>query len=181
MTTHRHGSGSLGRREGTRAARPPGLIASSVVSLVLLVLLIWQFSGVTHDPMQFQVLDPSLPRAWSVTLVGSVGVAALCSIVAWLRRRWVMPWAVANTVANGVGAVTTIVLTAEGRLFSETLPAQVAAIFGATTEWSELTELFLLLVAAVAVWDSLESMLRARRPTAEASPSAVVDLPEHAS
>lgn len=180
MSAHHHESSPAGRMDGRSAARPPGLVASTVVSLVVMSILVWQFSGVSQDSMQLQVLDPELPRAASSVLVGSVGVAALCSTSAWLRRRWTMPWAVANIVANGVGAVTTIVLTVEGLLFSEALPAQVGSTFGATTDWSEATEPFLLLVVAVAIWDGLESILRARRPGPAALASTAECLPGRA-
>ncbi len=74
-----------------------------------------------------------------------------------------MPLAVVNTTANWAAAAAVVALTAEGMLFAPTLPEQVEATFETTVEWSGLTEIFLLIVVGVAIWDSIDGLLRARR------------------
>lgn len=142
--------------------RPPGLIASTVLGVGLLALLVWQFAGVA-DGLQFQVLDPGLQPAWKAVIVATVGISTACSLLVWLRRAWTMAYVIMNTAANWTGAAVVIALTVEGELFAPTLPTQVGTTFETTTDWSGLTEPFLLLVAAIAVWDSVDGILRARR------------------
>ncbi|WP_029089205.1 hypothetical protein [Brevibacterium album] len=143
--------------------RPPGLIASVVFGVGLLTLLIWQFSGVADDGLQFQVLNPDLHLIWKTVIVAAVGISTACSLLVSARRRWTMPSAIVNTAANWMGAAAIIALTAEGELFAPTLPTQAGTIFETTTDWSGLTEPFLLLVVAIAIWDSVDGILRARR------------------
>lgn len=143
--------------------RPPGLITSTVLGVGLLALLVWQFTGVADDGLQFQVLNPDLQPVWKVVVVAALGVSTACSFLVWLRRGWTMPYAIVNTAANWTGAAVITALTIGGELLAPTLPAQVEATFETTTDWSGLTEPFLLVVAALAVWDSVDGILRARR------------------
>lgn len=143
--------------------RPPGLIASIAFGIAVLAVLTWQFAGVADDGVQIQVLDPGLDPAWKTLIVMTVGLSTACNVVVWVRRRWTMPSALVNTAANWVAAAVVIALTVEGALFAPTLPERVGTAFETTTEWSGLTEPFLLIVAGIAIWDSLDGILRARR------------------
>lgn len=148
----------------TRSARRPlGLIVSVAFGVGLLTLLFWQFIGVASDGKQFQVLNPDLHLIWKVFIIGSVGISTACPLIAWVRRGWKISLAIVNTVANGVGAAVTIALTVLGKLFISTLPIQIGARGEATTDLDDLTELFLLLVVASAIWNSVKGILRARR------------------
>ena len=109
---------------------------------------------------QSQALDPVLRPIWKAAIVTAVGIGTACSIVVWTRRRRTTPYVIMNTVANCVGAVVIIVLTVEGELFAPTL---TATTFERTTDLSVFTDPFLLLVAAIAIWDSVDGILRARR------------------
>lgn len=139
--------------------RSPGLIASIVSGVGLLALLGWQFAGVADDGRQVQALDPDLHLIWKAVVVATVGISTACSIVVWTRRSWTTPYAIVNTAANCVGTVVIIALTVEGELFAPTL---TGTTFERTTDWSGFTEPFLLLVAAIAIWDSVDGILRAR-------------------
>ncbi len=146
--------------------RPPGLIASIVLEIGLLAVLIWQFAGVADDGQQFQVLDPDLHLVWKAVIVVVVGVSTACKAVAWFHWKWTMPLAITNTAANWVAAALVIALTVEGELFAPTLPGHVATTFGTTSDLSGLTEPFLLVVAGLSIWDSLDGFLQARRADA---------------
>ncbi|MGC5626668.1 hypothetical protein ACPYO6_00295 [Georgenia sp. Z1344] len=135
-------------------------MTSIVFGMALLAVLVWQFAGVADDGQQLQVLDPGLHPAGKAVLVGTLAVSLVCSAVAWARRRWTMPVALVNTVANGAGAVSVVVLAVEGTLLS---PVPAGATAGTRTDVADLTELLLLLVTVVAIWDSLDGILRALR------------------
>ncbi|MEU3273065.1 hypothetical protein ABZ639_19670 [Saccharomonospora sp. NPDC006951] len=148
---------------GRAARRPPGLLASIVLGAGLLALLIWQFAGVADDGQQFQALNPDLHLIWKMVIVATVGISTACSVAVWWRRDWAMPYAIVNMAANWIGAAAIIALTVDGQLFAPALPTQVGAMFETTTDWAALTEPFLLVVAAAAIWDSVDGLLRARR------------------
>lgn len=154
--------------------RPPDLIVSTVLGAGLLALLVWQFAGVADDGLQFQVLDPDLHPVWKAVIVATLGVSTACSLLVWMRRAWTMLYAIVNTAANWTGAAVVIALTVEGELFAPTLPTQVGTTFETTSDWSGLTEPFLLLVAAIAIWDSVDGILRARRSRVDRSTSGAV-------
>lgn len=147
----------------TSGRRPLGLVVSGLFGIGLVAILFWQFNGVAGDGKQFQVLDPDLHLIWKVLIIGSVGASMVCAFIAWVRRGWQISLATANAIANGVGAAVTIGLTALGELFISTLPTQVGAKGEATADWDDLTEIFLLLVATCAIWNSVDGILRARR------------------
>ncbi|HIW99439.1 MAG TPA: hypothetical protein H9871_04780 [Candidatus Nesterenkonia stercoripullorum] len=146
----------------TTDRRPPGAISSVVLGATLLAALFWQFGGVTAADGQFQVLDPDLHLIWKTVIILTLGISALCSLRAWTQRGWTIPVAVVNTGANWVSGAVIVALTAKGALFSPDLPQQVEATFGSSPEWSAITEVFLILVAGVAIWDSVDGLLRAR-------------------
>lgn len=145
--------------------RPTGLIPSIVVNLALLALLVWQFVGVADDGQQFQVLDPDLPLIWRVALPVTIGISTACRMAVWARRRWTIPLAIVNVAMNWVGAAMIIALAVEGLLFDPTLPDQIGATFETSADWNELSEPFVLVVAGLAIWDSIDGFRRARSST----------------
>lgn len=161
MTNQQPQSTSVDRVTIESDRRPPGLIASVVVGVGLLAVLFWQFAGVADDGMQFQVLDPDLHLMWKAVIVVTVGASTACSLVAWVRRTWTMSVAVINAAANWMGSAVIIVLTVQGALFAPMLPTQIGTTFETTTDWSGLAEPFLVLVACIAIWDSVDGILRA--------------------
>ena len=140
-----------------------GLIASIVLGFGLLAVLVWQFAGVADDRLQFQVLNPELALIWKAIILVSVGTGTACSLGVRARRRWTMPLAIVNAGTNGVAAAVIIALTVEHKLFAPTLPTKVGTTFDTTTDWSGLVEPFLILVAGITIWDSLDGILRAHR------------------
>ena len=151
-----------------RERRPPGLVVSVVFGAGLLGVLHWQFAGVADDGLHFQVLDPGLPGIWKGVLMAAIGVSTAASLVTWVRCRWSMPFAIANAIANAVATAVTIALTAEGLLFAPSLPTQIGTTFETTNDGSGLIEPFMLLVVGIAIWDSLDGILRARRSRLDA-------------
>lgn len=145
-----------------RSPRPRGIVTSFVFGVLILAVLLWQFAGVTNDGLQIQVLDPDLGLVWKVLIAALVAVNVACSLLVWARRSWTMPIATVNAVANGALAGVTVLLTLTDELFAPTLPAQVGAIFETNAEWNGLTEPFILIVLAVAIWDSLDGLVQAR-------------------
>ncbi|MEY8569682.1 hypothetical protein [Brevibacterium linens] len=153
-------AGQLSTRPVRSSSAP---IASVVVGVGLLIVLLWQFGGVADDGKQIQILNPGLHPMWKTAIVGTIGISVACSLVAWIRRQWVMPNAIVNAVANLMSAAVIISLTSVEALFIPAPTLRVGTSFATATEWSELTEPFLLLVAAAAIWDSVDGILRARR------------------
>lgn len=150
-------------RSGGIDRRPPGLIASIVLSGALLAVLVWQFGGVADDGQQLQVLNPGLHPAWKAVLLVTLAVGLVCSVLVWARRRWTMPVALVNAAANAGGAAVIIGLTMAGALFDSTPRGRFGTTDVTRADLSDLTELFLLLVAVIAIWDSADGILRARR------------------
>lgn len=161
--TEQHPTAQSGRLVGGIDRRPPGLIASIVLSGALAAVLLWQLAGVADDGQQLQVLDPGLHPTWKAVLVVTLAVSLACSVVAWVRRRWTMPVALVNTAANAAGAAAVIGLAVEGSLFAPPRPGRFGTTVETRTDLADLTELFLLLVAVIAIWDSLDGILRAPR------------------
>lgn len=145
-----------------RSARPRGIVASSVFGSLILAVLLWQFAGVREGGAQLQVLAPDLGPVWKVLMVVLVAATVVCALLVWARRSWTMQIATVNAVANGAVAGVTVLLTLTDELFAPTLPARVAATFETSSDWSGLTEPFLLVVLAIAVWDGIDGLVQAR-------------------
>ena len=144
------------------AVRPPGAIASVCFGIALTLLLVWQFTSVSNDGIQLQVLDPSLALYWKIAIVAPVAISTLCSSVVWMRRTWTMPLAVVNTAANWVAAVVIVALALDGVLFAPPAPVGPRVQDDAASVAADLTEVFVLLVIAAAIWDSLDGLRWAR-------------------
>lgn len=148
----------------TRAdRRPPGAISSVVLGLAVVAVLFWQFGGVNTAAGQFQVLDPDLHLIWKTVIILTLGISTLCSLLAWWQRGWTMPVAVVNSAANWASGAAIVTATVKDAPFSPDLPEQVEATFGGSPGWTGITEVFLIAVVGVAIWDSADSLLRARR------------------
>lgn len=150
--------------EQARSVRPRGTIAALVFGVVILAVVLWQFAGVAGDGRQIQVLDPGLGVVWKALIVAFVVVDLVCSIAVWVLRKWTVALATVNAVAALALAGLITVLTLTGELFASTLPAQVGGIFDTNNDLGGLVEPFLLFVAAIALWDSVDGARQARRP-----------------
>lgn len=147
------------------AVRPPGVIASVFFGIALTTLFVWQFTTVSNDGIQLQVLDPNLALYWKSAIVAAVAVSTLCSSAVWMRRTWTIPLAVVNTAANWVAAVVIVALALDGVLFAPPAPMGPRAQDDAASSAADLTEVCILLVIVAAIWDSLDGLRHARSST----------------
>ncbi|MGD7787266.1 hypothetical protein ACQCX2_02950 [Propionibacteriaceae bacterium Y1700] len=162
----RSSTSTVPNREG---CRPPGLVLSSLLGFALLLLLAWQFAGVAVGGQQ--VINPELGLYWKVAILAAVSVSTACGALAWLGRQWTRQLAVANALGNAVGAGAVIWLTLAGMFFAEAVPAAIGDFLASTDPMAAqntadvggVAELFVLVVLGVAIWDSLDGILRVRR------------------
>ena len=138
----------------------PGTLVSVVLLLAVVAVAVWQFGGVAEDGVQIQVLSPHLPPVWRLSIVAVLVFEILLLLLAWWAGRWTPVLAVANIVANGLGAVVTVVLLVQGDLLVDNLPQQLAGVFDGHVAWSVPTGPIAAVVIVLAAWDSVD---RARK------------------
>ncbi|WP_068399406.1 permease prefix domain 1-containing protein [Kribbia dieselivorans] len=143
----------------TRRVGLGATIGEVALSLALAALVAWQFGGVGERSAQ--ILNPDLELGWQLAIVGLFGLDAVIAIAAWVMGRWT-PALAAVTVAANVGAVILLLwLLAEGRLLADL--AAVNDRLGWAVDQSAVTAVIGGAVVIVAVWESIEALIKARR------------------
>lgn len=133
---------------------------SVAFSLALAALVTWQFAGV--GPNGIQVLNPDVALGWQVVLVAMFVVDAVLAVAVWRAGRWTPTLAAVNVVSNVGAAVLIIWLLLRGELLTD-LPEVLGETFGTTVYWGVSTGVVAMIVVVIAVWDALDSVLKARR------------------
>ena len=142
--------------------------ADMVVNLVFLALaaavLVWdQLFGLVYlDGRWMSFLDPGLWPGWMGGLLIVLAVEAAFQVVLYVRGRWTVGLAVANTVLNLVVAVPAVWLLSQGMLLNREFwdavipddPEKVYGILSVLTGFG---------IAAIAIWDTIDGFLKARR------------------
>lgn len=138
----------------------PCPLVSVVLLLAVVAVAVWQFGGVAEDGVQIQVLNPHLQLVWRLSIVAVLILEILLLLLAWWAGRWTPVLAVVNFVANGLGAVVTVVLLVQGDLLVDNLPQQLAGVFDGYVAWSVPAGPIAAVVIMWSVWDSVD---RARK------------------
>ncbi|WP_147918127.1 hypothetical protein [Ruania zhangjianzhongii] len=128
---------------------------------MLIVVAVWQFTGVADDRFQIQVLDPDVGLLWRVFIVAVLALDVVLVLLVWRLGRWSPRLAVVNIVANGIGAVVTVVPLIGGGLLMDNVPQQLADAFDEKVTWSMPIGSIAAFLIVVAIWDSVEGARRA--------------------
>ncbi len=149
-----------------RGAKFSDLIASLVFLLVAAGAILWdQLRGAAWIGGEWiSFLDPELWPWWIGGLLVVMAAEALLAIAVYARRGYTWGLAVANTVLNAVFALPALWLLWNDRLVN---PAFTAALESAGADLGEATTVITVIVgfaiAGVAIWDSIDGFLKARR------------------
>jgi hypothetical protein len=108
------------------------------------------------------VLSPEVALGWQVVLVALFVVDAALAVAVWRAGRWTPTLAAVNVVSNVGAAVLLVWLLLRGELLTD-LPEVLGEAFGSTVYWGVSTGVVAVLVVGIAVWDALDSVLKARR------------------
>lgn len=141
-----------------RAPRFGEMAAEVSFSAAMVVLLVWQLSGVGERGVQ--VLDPQLPLVWKLVLVGLFVLDAAVSLAAWRVGRWTPTLAAVNVLANVVSAVLLVWLLLSDQLLTD-LPTVFAERFGTDLDWSVSYPAVAVGIVVICGWDAVASVRRA--------------------
>jgi len=146
-------------------ARFSDMIASIVFLAVAAVALVWdQLVGAVYLNGQWMsLLSPSLWPWWVGALLVAMGIEAVLQIVVFLRGRWTVALAACNTVLNIVIAVPAVWLLTRGELLNPAFWDAVIPNGEAAKVYGILSVLTGFAIVGVAVWDTLDAFLKARR------------------
>ena len=151
-------------------------LADTVLDLGVVILaigaLFWDRGGrLTDDDGQgVPLLDPSLWDGWMYGIIGLLIAGGVIAVLAHQAGRWTARSAAANVGVNAVLLAAVGWLAADDRFLNDRFLEVMAdrADLGETPHVNPW--LVVLLVGAVLVWDSVDSVVRARRqagPTGE--------------
>ena len=153
--------GEDSRRGAGRKVGTAGTIASALFYLVLIAVAVWQFAGVSSDGSQIQVLNPDLGLLWRVLIVAVLAIDVVLVLRVGRLGRWSPRLAVVNIVANGIGAVVTVVPLIRGDLLMDNVPQQLAGIFDENVTWSMPIGSIAAFLIVLAIWDSVDGACKA--------------------
>lgn len=146
-------------------ARFSDMVGSLVFLLVAGAALVWdQLVGLVYlEQHWMSFLSPQLWPWWIGGLLVVMALDAALRIVVYLKRRWTVSLAIANTVLNVLVAVPAIWLLTQGQLLNPEFwmtvipPADAEKVFGIISVITGFG------IAGVAVWDAIDAFLKARR------------------
>ena len=146
-------------------ARFTDMIASLVFLAIAAVAFVWdQLVGLVYlDGGWMPFLSPELWPWWAGGLLAAMALDAVLQIVVFLTRRWTTPLAIANAVLNVVVAVPAIWLLSQGMLLNEAFWSAVIPNGEAEKVYGILSVLTGFGIAGIAVWDTIDAFLKARR------------------
>ncbi len=146
-------------------ARFADMIVSVVFLAVAAIALVWdQLVGFVYlDGAWMPFLSPELWPWWAGGLLVAMGAEAVLAIVVFLKRRWTFALAAVNAVLNLVVAVPALWLLSQGRLLNPAFWDAVIPVGEAEKVYGILSVLAGFGIAAIALWDSVDSFLKARR------------------
>lgn len=139
------------------------LVAGVVFLAITAGAVLWDhFVGFAPAHRGLSFLDPGLWPWWIGALLLLLALEAILNVVVYAAGRWTVPLAVVNGVLNFAVAVPALWLLAEGRLVNADFwpavaPGADAALPGV------LNALIGVGIVAVALWDTIEAGLKARR------------------
>lgn len=141
------------------------LVATIIFSVLLAGALVWDaVVGAVHlEGRWHSFLAPAMWPVWTGALLAVIGLEVVLALVVFLTRRWTRALAVANTVL--AAAAAGILLTALGRgLLLNPELIRIARDSGASADLARVLAIITAFcVVGVAVWDSVDGFLKARR------------------
>lgn len=144
-------------------------LSDLVASLILLALaagaVLWDhFVGVVYAAGQgwLPFLSPDLWPWWITGLFAVLVLEAAIAVTVYARGRWTWMLAVVNLALNAVITVPAIWLLAEGRLLNpQFFPTLIGD--GAAEVQTIVSVIFGFGIVGIAVWDTIDAFLKARR------------------
>ncbi|GAA2010085.1 permease prefix domain 1-containing protein [Microbacterium ulmi] len=142
------------------------LIASIVFLLVAAGAILWDhlLGAACLGGEWISFLDPGLWPWWIGALFVAMAIEAVFAILVYARRGWTWGLAIANTVLDVVVALPALWLLWDERLVN---PGFVTALESVGADIGEavtvLTVIVGFVIVGVAVWDSVDGFLKARR------------------
>jgi hypothetical protein len=146
-------------------ARFVDMIVSVVFLAIAAVALVWdQLVGAVYlGGRWMSFLSPELWPWWAGALLIAIGIDAVLLIVVFLAGRWTYALAAVNAVLNVVVAVPAIWLLSHDMLLNKAFWLEVIPNGDAEKVYAILSVLTGFAIAGIAVWDTLDAFLKARR------------------
>ncbi len=145
-------------------ARFSDMLASLIFLVIAGGVLVWdQLFGLVHlEGHWMPFLSPQLWPWWAGGLLAVMAIDAALHLVVYLHRRWTIATAVVNTVLNLLIAVPAVWLLSQGMLLNPdfwltVIPDDGEKVFGILSIITGFG------IAGVAIWDSVDAFLKARR------------------
>ncbi len=151
----------------TRGAGFGDLVSSLVFLAIAAGAILWDhFVGFVwidsaEDPVSF--LHPDLWPWWITGLFVLMAAEALLAFWVYAQGRWDYRAAAVNVVLNVLVAVPALWLLAEGRLINSDFYAAIMPSDEADTVSGVISALFGVGIVGIALWDSIDGYLKARR------------------
>jgi hypothetical protein len=146
-------------------ARFVDMIVSVVFLAIAAVALVWdQLVGAVYlGGRWMSFLSPELWPWWAGALLVAIGIDAVLLIVVFLAGRWTYALAAVNAALNVVVAVPAIWLLSQDMLLNKAFWLEVIPNGDAEKVYAILSVLTGFAIAGIAVWDTLDAFLKARR------------------
>jgi hypothetical protein len=146
-------------------ARFVDMMTSIVFLTVAAGALVWdQLLGLVHlEGHWMSFLSPDLWPWWAGGLLVVMAIEAVLQIVVYVNQRWTFPLAVFNAVLNVVVAVPAIWLLSQQMLLNPEFWMTVIPDADAENVFGILSVITGFGIAGVAVWDTIDTFLKARR------------------
>jgi len=140
------------------------LILSIVFLVIGIVAIVWQQFTVPYPGgVTFPVLDPELWSFWLPYLIAVLLAEIVFVSLLYRNRHWNWWFAAVNIVLNAAFAIPVVWLASTGQLFNPELFEQVGP--DADVVRTVLTNLVVSATVVIAIWDSVDGVIKAWRAT----------------
>jgi hypothetical protein len=145
-----------------RPVKVADLALSATFFVLIIALMTWQFVGVGRGGPGIQVLNPDLWVGCEIFIVGLLVVDLLLQCAVWRAGRWNATLAAVNVLSNGAMVAVGLWLVHREQLVVADLPQRFAAEFGGSGDWTVSGPLLAALVVLFPLWDSVDTVRKAR-------------------
>lgn len=152
-----------------RGAAPAAGIGEIVFGIVITVLvavaIVWQqvWPPIRHEGDGVPILHPDLWNGPGQAYLGVLAVSVAVQLVVLRHRRWTIPLAAVNAVANAASFVLLAWLAFDERLVNP----EFLRVLAEQADWDTVPSVNpwipVVAIAGVELWDSVEAFLNARR------------------
>ncbi|WP_278313169.1 permease prefix domain 1-containing protein [Lolliginicoccus levis] len=156
---------SLPATTGTTTISRGETVAGMAFILIAIGFLFWQHlrSPVsTLDDARVPMLDPELWNGWMQVIIAILVLSLAIEIAKYVRGQWNYPIAIANTAANVAFLAVIGWLASAEKLINPELLVTIAE----RAQWDSVPTinpwLIILVVAAIAIWDSVDGLRKSR-------------------